>query len=173
MRLHVPTRLRWSDLDAYGHVNNVQITRLLEEARVHAFWASDEPGVSLTTSEGGSAESRTAVDNASMAVINGDLGSATLTLVAHQEVEYLAPIPYLRQPLDLHLWISKLGGASLELCYEVWSPEGVLPSILYTRATTTIVLVDAETQRPRRITEPEREAWAPYIEPEIVFSKRR
>ena len=23
MRLHIPIRLRWSDLDAYGHVNNV------------------------------------------------------------------------------------------------------------------------------------------------------
>ena len=26
--------LRWSDMDAYGHVNNVQFVRLLEDARV-------------------------------------------------------------------------------------------------------------------------------------------
>ncbi|MEF2976919.1 acyl-CoA thioesterase [Subtercola sp. YIM 133946] len=173
MRLHVPTRLRWSDLDAYGHVNNVQILRLLEEARVHAFWAADDPGVELATSQTGDTTVRTAIDGTSMAVINGELGSATLTLVAHQEVEYLAPIPYLRQPLDLHLWISRLGGASLELCYEVWSPEGVEPGILYTRAATTIVLVDAETQRPRRITPAEREAWQPYIDAPVVFAKRR
>ena len=25
--------LRWSDMDAYGHVNNVQFLRLLEDAR--------------------------------------------------------------------------------------------------------------------------------------------
>ena len=29
--------LRWSDMDAYGHVNNVQYLRLLEEARITAF----------------------------------------------------------------------------------------------------------------------------------------
>src|SRR5699024_8345566 len=29
--------LRWGDMDAYGHVNNVQYHRLLEEARVRAF----------------------------------------------------------------------------------------------------------------------------------------
>ncbi|MGL5850524.1 MAG: acyl-CoA thioesterase, partial [Phycicoccus sp.] len=31
-RVEVP--LRWSDMDAYGHVNNVQFLRLLEDARV-------------------------------------------------------------------------------------------------------------------------------------------
>src|ERR1700712_774654 len=132
MRLHVPTRLRWSDLDAYGHVNNVQILRLFEEARVQAFWATDEPGLPLSSSEAGSPNVRTLVDGAPAAVIDGNAGSATLMLVAHQEIDYLAPIPYLRQPLDLHLWISRLGGASLELCYELWSPDGVQPAILYT-----------------------------------------
>ena len=29
-RLHVPTRVRWSDLDAYRHVNNASMLRLLE-----------------------------------------------------------------------------------------------------------------------------------------------
>ncbi|GGF39660.1 acyl-CoA thioesterase [Subtercola lobariae] len=173
MRLHIPTRLRWSDLDAYGHVNNVQILRLLEEARVQAFWATDEPGLELSTSESGSTTERIRVTAASMAVIDGELGSATLTVVAHQEVDYLAQIPFLRQPLDLHLWISSLGGASLELCYEIWSPEGVPPGILYTRAATTIVLIDAETQRPRRITAHEREAWQPFIDDPVVFNKRR
>ena len=39
MRLAVPVRVRWSDLDAYGHVNNAALLTLLEEARVSAFWA--------------------------------------------------------------------------------------------------------------------------------------
>ncbi len=41
MRLHVPISLRWSDLDAYGHVNNASMFRLLEEARIQAFWIAD------------------------------------------------------------------------------------------------------------------------------------
>ena len=33
-RIEVPVQLRWSDMDAYAHVNNVEMLRLLEEARV-------------------------------------------------------------------------------------------------------------------------------------------
>ena len=41
-RLHIPIPLRWGDLDAYGHINNVEMLRLLEEARIQAFWRPDE-----------------------------------------------------------------------------------------------------------------------------------
>ena len=41
-RLHVPVTLRWSDLDAYAHVNNVAMFRLLEDARITAFWQHPE-----------------------------------------------------------------------------------------------------------------------------------
>lgn len=37
-RLEVPVQLRWSDMDAYAHVNNVEMLRLLEEARIEVFW---------------------------------------------------------------------------------------------------------------------------------------
>ncbi|AAT89120.1 conserved hypothetical protein [Leifsonia xyli subsp. xyli str. CTCB07] len=42
MRLHVPIKLRWSDLDAYGHVNNAEMLRLLEQARIEAFWLTED-----------------------------------------------------------------------------------------------------------------------------------
>ena len=42
MRLHVPIALRWSDMDAYNHVNNARIFTLLEEARVRAFWVGED-----------------------------------------------------------------------------------------------------------------------------------
>jgi acyl-CoA thioester hydrolase len=159
MRLHVPTRLRWSDLDAYGHVNNAEMLRLLEEARIEAFWSNDDGHQSAV--------------GASTAVLDGRPGAATLTLIARQEIEYLAPIPYLRQPLDVQLWIGHLGGASLEVCYEVWSPSTAADATLFTRAATTIVLVDAATERPRRISDAERAAWTPYLDEPVAFSKRR
>ena len=31
--------MRWSDMDAYGHVNNVQYLRFFEDARIEAFGA--------------------------------------------------------------------------------------------------------------------------------------
>jgi acyl-CoA thioester hydrolase len=156
VRLTVPIRLRWSDIDAYAHVNNAAMLGLLEEVRIQAFWAasdgSGEPGP---------------------AVLDGRPGSDTLSLIAHQEIEYLRPIPYGRAPLDCEVWIGRIGGASLDVNYEVWSPKGVEPRVLTTRAASTLVLVDAATQRPRRISDAERTAWAPYIEDPVVFGKRR
>ena len=156
MKLHVPIRLRWSDLDAYGHVNNAEMLRLLEEARILAFWVTEDDGAI----------------GASTAVLDGRPGAATLTLIARQEIEYLAPVPYLRQPLDVRLWLGKLGGASLDVCYEVFSPEGVVPELLYARANTTIVLVDAASERPRRINDTERAAWTPYLDAPLTFARR-
>ena len=158
MKLHVPISLRWSDLDAYGHVNNAEMLRLLEEARIQAFWVSDE-----TAARRSGRARRSSTEKP---------GAATLTLIARQEIEYLAPVPYMRQPLDVRLWLGKLGGASLEVCYEVWSPVGVEPASLYTRASTTIVLVDAVSERPRKINDLERAAWTPYLDAPIEFTRR-
>jgi len=155
-RLHVPTVLRWGDLDAYGHVNNAEMLHLLEEARIQAFWsAGDESD-----------------DDAATAILDSSPGTQTWSLIARQEVEYLAPIAYTRQPLDIQLWIGHMGGASLEVFYEVYSPEGVEPRVLHTRAVSTLVLVDATSQRPRRISDAERAAWKPFIDEPLTFRRR-
>jgi acyl-CoA thioester hydrolase len=156
MRVHVPIHLRWGDLDAYNHVNNVELMRLLEEARVRVFWRSAE--------EGGDVDS-------GMALIEAEAGSDTISLIARHEVEYVRPIPYQRQPLDIQVWIGKLGGASLEVNYEVFGPTDS-DHPLYARASSSIVLVDASTSRPRRITDEERAAWTRYLEEPVVFTKR-
>jgi len=150
--------MRWSDIDAYGHVNNSAVLRLLEEARIAGFWGHDPADVDP---EGDLPDP----------IIDGRPGSGTMTVVAAQRLEYLASIPYLRRPLDVQLWIGRTGGASIDVSYEVWSPVGVEPAVLYTRATTALVLVDAMTNRPRRLTEAERAACAPYTEPPVVFSR--
>ena len=158
MKLRVPVKLRWSDLDAYGHVNNAELLRVLADARIQAFWPDEDgdgPGAFAGT-----------------AVLDGRPGAATLTLIARMEAEYLAPIPYLRQPLDIRLWLGKLGGASLEVCYEVWTPIDVEPAVLFAQASTTIVLVDAVTERPRKINDVERAAWTPYVDQPIRFTRR-
>jgi acyl-CoA thioester hydrolase len=155
VRLHVPIQLRWADLDAYGHVNNAVMLRLLEEARIQVFWADGEASVDAGT-----------------AVLDGSLDTDTLSLIGRQEIEYLAPVPYLREPIDIQLWLGRLGGASLEVCYEVWSPAGLLPRVLYARASSTIVLVDVASERPRRISALERSAWSPYLAAPVEFSRR-
>lgn len=155
-RLNVNIPLRWSDFDAYAHVNNAQMLRILEEARIQAFWRPDE-------ASGPGSET---------AVLDARPGAETISLISRQEVEYLAPIEYLRAPLDIEMWIGRIGGASLEICYEVYSPEGVTPRVLFTRAATTLVMVTAATGRPARIPDALRAAWAGYVEEPLEFTRR-
>ena len=155
-RIHVPIHLRWGDFDAYQHVNNAEMLHLLEEARIQTFWRPDvhDPEAPPT------------------AVLDARPGAAVVSLIARQEVEYLLPIPYQRRPLDVELWIGRIGGASLEIGYEVFSPVESEPRALYTRAATTLVMVELATGRPVRIPDEYREAWAPYVDAPIEFSRR-
>jgi len=157
LRIHVQIPLRWSDFDAYAHVNNAEMLRLLEEARIQAMWRPDE-GVEV---------------GPPTAVMDVRPGSDTLALIARQEIEYIAPIPYMRAPLDIEMWAGSIGGASLEVCYELFSPIGATPRILFTRASTTVVMVSADSNRPTRLPAELRDAWAPFVEPPVAFAKRR
>ena len=145
-RIRVPIHLRWGDLDAYNHVNNAAMLKLLEEARVRAFWV---PGAGERV--------------VPTAVIDASHGAAQLTLIARQEIEYLAPVPYQRDPIDVQMWFGKIGGSSAEVHYEVFTPAGQEPQTLYARASTVIVQVDAGTGRPVRLSPETRKAWEPFL----------
>ena len=54
----------------------------------------------------------------------------------------------------------------------MFSPEGVTPRVLFTKAATTLVMVTAETGRPVRISDSLREVWEPYVETPVQFTKR-
>lgn len=170
-RLRVPVQLRWSDMDAYGHVNNVELLRLLEEARIEAFWAHPAPADPLGEGAGPAAGDR---ETWPTAVLDAGPGARTATLVARQEVEYLRPLGYRRTPVVVDMWIGHLGGASIDVCYEVHDadPDDAGAPGPYARAVTTLVLVDAASGAPRRIGETERAAWLPYVEEPPTFRRR-
>lgn len=165
MRLHVPISLRWSDLDAYGHVNNAAIFGLLEEVRIHAFWAGEAEFAGTADTAAGDSAPVTRI-------FRGGPEADTIILIARQQAEYVAPIPYLRDPLDVEMWIGKLGGASMDVCYEVNSPAGVTPRVLFVRAQTTIVVIDSATQKPRRLTDEERGIINQILDEPLVFRER-
>ena len=102
-------------------------------------------------------------------MLDASPGAETFTLVAHQEIEYVAPLAYRRAPVVVALWLGRLGGASLEICYEVTDEAGTV----YAKAVTTMVLVDPRTGSPRRIGELERAAWEPFIEEPVTFRRGR
>jgi len=154
MRVHIPIHRRWGDQDALGHINNVSMLKILEEARLRAFWREE-----------GS-------ENSPLAVFGEDTvsgGGSARTLVARQEIEYLAPVPYGRDPLDVQVWIGRLGGSSVEICYDVYSPDG---QTRYARSSVVVVLVDSETGAPTRLPAEVRAAWRPYVEAPIEYRRR-
>jgi acyl-CoA thioester hydrolase len=148
-RHRVLTPLRWSDMDAYGHVNNVQFLRLLEDARVVALAAR------------GSDEGGSVVD--------------TGLLVARSEIEYLAPLVYRTSPVAIDLWVTGIAGASFDMGYEVLDEageDGALPQV-YARAETTLVLYDLVNNRPRRMSEKERKTLQDWKDGPVHWRKRR
>ncbi|WP_344071396.1 thioesterase family protein [Microbacterium sediminicola] len=147
--------LRWGDLDAFNHVNNVAILKILEEARIRAFW-TPAPGESAPPT----------------AVIDATQGAPMMMLIARQEIEYHAPIPYHRDPIDVQLWFSHMGGSSVDVCYEVYPPERHVPQVKYVTASATAVVVDADTGAPQRLPAAARAAWEPYLCAAPTFRRR-
>ena len=151
-RVSIPIQIRWSDIDGYGHVNNAAMLTLLEEARIATFWNADLPDGSASPTQ----------------TLSGGPTAEHFTLVARQEVEYLAPLPFSQRPVRVDLWVSKVGGASLEVNYEVFSPDDVRCAI----AATSIVMVEAATGRPRKLSTEERAALEPLLEEPLEFRRR-
>lgn len=115
-------------MDAYGHVNNVQFLRLLEDARVIGFqeWFGQD---------------RTLLNEG--------------VLVARHEIEYLAPLEFRHVPISVDMWATKISGASFDLAYEVRDPAEFGPT-LYARAETTLVAYNFADESPRRLRPDER-----------------
>ncbi|WJV48635.1 acyl-CoA thioesterase [Streptomyces flavofungini] len=126
--------LRWSDMDAFGHVNNAVFLRYLEEARIDFMFrlSSDDGGPSFS---GGS-------------------------VVARHEIDYLRPLVHRHEPVTIESWVTKIGAASLTISYEIKEPEE--GGQVYVRASTIVVPFDLRAQRPRRITAEERAVLEEY-----------
>jgi len=129
-----PIRVRWSDMDAYGHVNNVLFLNYAMEGRI-AFTAG-------------------AVQSMTDSVDSGDLW-----LVARQDVEYLTPIQFRPEPYMVRTGVSHLGTTSLTFCSEISDPD---KHTRFGKATTVAVFADAQG-RPKPIIPQWREALEPYL----------
>ncbi|MET7801672.1 acyl-CoA thioesterase [Streptomyces decoyicus] len=85
--------LRWSDMDAFGHVNNAVFVRYLEEARID-FMRRLAPGDGSPSFTGGS-------------------------VVARHEIDYVRPLVHRPEPVTVELWVTKISAASMTVGYEV------------------------------------------------------
>lgn len=148
--------MRWSDLDAYGHMNNAKLLTLFEEARIKAFWAHDRSAPEVDPELHEAAK-----------VLSGGGGAETINVVAAQRVEYLRPLEWTGEDLIVDLWLGAIGGASLEVCYEAFNAAGEAVA----RATTSMVVVDPRTGRPARIPDDHRRGLTKLLDEPITFRR--
>ena len=110
--VRIPIERRFSDLDLLGHVNNVVYYDYLQESRLR-----------LLNSLG-----RETVESAPL-------------VVAHQEIDYIAPLPGGVEPVIVETWIERIGTSSFTVGAIVWDSDGTLAA----RARTVMVFFDPAT----------------------------
>jgi acyl-CoA thioester hydrolase len=140
--------MRWSDMDAYGHVNNVQYLRFFEDARIEAFGAA-------RSTEG----DKSALD--------------TGFLVVRHEIEYLKPLRWRPEPVHIDLWLTRLGGARIDVGYEVYDDPPGGERVRYAVAESTLAVYDLVNERPKRIAAAELERLSGLRGEPVPFRMRR
>ena len=130
-RLVIP--LRWGDFDALGHVNNVRYLDFMQDARVSLVHEFGLPKSSLT-----------------------EIGH----LVARNEIDYLRPIDMDDHRITVEVWISRFGGASYDVRYEVLDEDGTVCA----RARSVMVTVDMASEAVIRVPDEVRAAMSAFLE---------
>jgi acyl-CoA thioester hydrolase len=92
-------RVRWSDVDTYGHVNNVKYFEYFQEARI-AFLSGLADG--LPTDE------------------------ASGVVVARIDVDYRRPIVFRTEPFEIRTWVARVGTSSYDLEAEIRDGDELL-----------------------------------------------
>ena len=97
-RGHYPVHVRFSDVDVYGHVNNVKYFEYLQEARIRWF-----------------------------ATLTRDLDVPPAHfVVAQTDVDYRRPILFRKQTYDLWSQLGRVGNSSITLESEICDGDDVL-----------------------------------------------
>lgn len=128
---------RWSDLDAYGHVNNVTWLEYLQEARVDMLFVHAPQSGAEALAEG--------------------------VVVVRAEIDYRRPMVFRQEPYPIEMWVSRIGGASFTISYEI-ADDDAGNRVLYGQAATVLTPVDLATGRPRRLDALEREVLGEFTE---------
>ena len=92
-----PLRVRWSDVDAYRHVNNVKYIEYFQEARIRYMMRLHQDGDTF--------------------------GSI---VIARMDVDYRRPILFRLAPYEVHSWISHVGRTSFVVAAEIRDGDQVL-----------------------------------------------
>ena len=126
----VAVPLRWSDMDAYGHVNNVRFFDFVAEARVHMSSEADEAGNRMSAA----AE------------------AGHLWMVVRQDLDYLAQLDHRLEPYQSRVAVAEIGRTSMTVNVGVYAERFNNQGhyIKVTEAQLTYVAID-DAGKPRPV----------------------
>jgi acyl-CoA thioester hydrolase len=140
-------QVRWDDMDAFGHVNNVTFFAYMQEARTGMLFA------------GKAAE---CIPD----LIKG-------VVVARHEIDYRRPLVWRPEPIEVDVWTSRVKAASFALKYEIRDQLATPRPIVLAEAMTVLVPFDLGAGAPRRLSADERAFLKRYLEPADAVAPSR
>ncbi|KJR08529.1 acyl-CoA thioesterase [Gordonia sp. PS3] len=121
--------VRWSDMDAFGHVNHARMVTLMEEARIQWLLSAGDDYAPLIKS----------------------------AMIVHVDIRYRAQLHHDDSPLRIGMWIKGFRSVDFTIGYEIAgaaAPAGARPACV---ATTQMAVVDIEKHSLRRLTAAEKD----------------
>ena len=129
-------QVRFSDVDVYGHVNNVKYFEYYQEARIAFILSLDEP------------------------LFDPAQQSRMRQVVARIDVDYKRPILFRPESYAVETWVTRIGTSSYDLACRIVDADGTL----YSKAEVRLVAFDTATQRSRPLTDVERDRLEAALE---------
>ncbi|HEX7105540.1 MAG TPA: thioesterase family protein [Acidothermaceae bacterium] len=138
MRFTFRCPVRWDDMDAFGHVNNVTFFAYMQEARTGMLFAGE------------------AADHIPD-LIKG-------VVVARHEIDYRRPLEWRPEPIEVDVWTTQIRSSSFTLRYEMRDQLAKPKPVVLAEALTVLVPFDLAAGRPRRVSASERHFLGRYLE---------
>ncbi|WP_290707438.1 MULTISPECIES: acyl-CoA thioesterase [Gordonia] len=131
----VKVPVRWSDMDVFQHINHARMVTLLEEARIPWLFYDERPTAPLR--EG--------------------------CVVVDLNVKYQAQLRHDQGPIEVLMFVEKLRSVDFTVGYEVRPAGADVDSKPAVVASTHLASFDINTQRPRRMSDAEKDYLREFL----------
>lgn len=134
--------LRWGDMDAYGHINNVTMFQILEEARVAVFGMPPSSGAPVAESP------------VPRVLLFETFPDGVQALIAEHHAKYHSPLPYRSLKVKVEVSITAVTAASFTISYRIFDAHS---ETLCVSASTVLAFFNATTGTLTRLNREQRE----------------